>query len=39
MTLQEAFKKNLSKKSSRDFDRHQQNDKLRFQEPNDENPV
>jgi NTP pyrophosphatase (non-canonical NTP hydrolase) len=27
--LEDAFLKNLSKKSSRDFDRHQQNDKLR----------
>jgi NTP pyrophosphatase (non-canonical NTP hydrolase) len=27
--LKDAFLKNLSKKSSRDFDRHQQNDKLR----------
>jgi len=27
--LEEAFLKNLSKKSTRDFDRHQQNDKLR----------
>ncbi|MDX2432314.1 MAG: nucleotide pyrophosphohydrolase [Bacteroides sp.] len=27
--LKDAFLKNLSKKSTRDFDRHQQNDKLR----------
>jgi NTP pyrophosphatase (non-canonical NTP hydrolase) len=27
--LEQAFKKNLEKKTSRDFDRHQQNDKLR----------
>jgi NTP pyrophosphatase (non-canonical NTP hydrolase) len=27
--LEEAFRKNLTKKTSRDFDRHQQNDKLR----------
>ena len=27
--LEEAFRKNLEKKTSRDFDRHQQNDKLR----------
>jgi len=27
--LEEAFHKNLQKKTSRDFDRHQQNDKLR----------
>ena len=27
--LEEAFLKNLAKKTSRDFDRHQQNDKLR----------
>jgi NTP pyrophosphatase (non-canonical NTP hydrolase) len=27
--LEDAFQKNISKKSSRDFDRHQQNDKLR----------
>jgi len=27
--LDQAFKKNLQKKTSRDFDRHQQNDKLR----------
>jgi NTP pyrophosphatase (non-canonical NTP hydrolase) len=27
--LADAFKKNLEKKTSRDFDRHQQNDKLR----------
>jgi NTP pyrophosphatase (non-canonical NTP hydrolase) len=27
--LEDAFLKNLNKKSSRDFDRHQQNDKLR----------
>ncbi len=27
--LEDAFLKNISKKSSRDFDRHQQNDKLR----------
>ena len=27
--LEDAFLKNLAKKSSRDFDRHQQNDKLR----------
>ncbi len=27
--LEEAFRKNLQKKTSRDFDRHQQNDKLR----------
>ena len=27
--LDQAFKKNLEKKTSRDFDRHQQNDKLR----------
>ena len=27
--LQVAFQKNLEKKTSRDFDRHQQNDKLR----------
>ena len=27
--LQAAFQKNLEKKTSRDFDRHQQNDKLR----------
>jgi len=27
--LEDAFKKNLQKKTSRDFDRHQQNDKLR----------
>ena len=27
--LETAFKKNLEKKTSRDFDRHQQNDKLR----------
>ena len=27
--LEDAFLKNLSKKSTRDFDRHQQNDKLR----------
>jgi NTP pyrophosphatase (non-canonical NTP hydrolase) len=27
--LELAFKKNLEKKTSRDFDRHQQNDKLR----------
>lgn len=39
INLEDAFLKNLAKKSTRDFDRHQQNDKLRFQEPNDENPV
>jgi NTP pyrophosphatase (non-canonical NTP hydrolase) len=27
--LEKAFEKNLAKKSTRDFDRHQQNDKLR----------
>ena len=27
--LEKAFEKNLAKKTSRDFDRHQQNDKLR----------
>ena len=27
--LEDAFMKNLDKKSTRDFDRHQQNDKLR----------
>ena len=27
--LERAFEKNLEKKTSRDFDRHQQNDKLR----------
>ena len=27
--LEHAFEKNLEKKTSRDFDRHQQNDKLR----------
>jgi NTP pyrophosphatase (non-canonical NTP hydrolase) len=27
--LESAFQKNLEKKTSRDFDRHQQNDKLR----------
>ena len=27
--LETAFRKNLEKKTSRDFDRHQQNDKLR----------
>lgn len=27
--LEDAFEKNLAKKSTRDFDRHQQNDKLR----------
>lgn len=27
--LEAAFQKNLAKKTSRDFDRHQQNDKLR----------
>jgi NTP pyrophosphatase (non-canonical NTP hydrolase) len=27
--LEAAFRKNLEKKTSRDFDRHQQNDKLR----------
>jgi NTP pyrophosphatase (non-canonical NTP hydrolase) len=27
--LEEAFRKNLEKKTTRDFDRHQQNDKLR----------
>jgi NTP pyrophosphatase (non-canonical NTP hydrolase) len=27
--LETAFKKNIDKKTSRDFDRHQQNDKLR----------
>ena len=27
--LEDAFMKNLAKKSTRDFDRHQQNDKLR----------
>jgi len=27
--LQAAFQKNLEKKTARDFDRHQQNDKLR----------
>ena len=27
--LEAAFQKNLEKKTSRDFDRHQQNDKLR----------
>ena len=27
--LEDAFLKNINKKSSRDFDRHQQNDKLR----------
>jgi NTP pyrophosphatase (non-canonical NTP hydrolase) len=27
--LEDAFIKNISKKSTRDFDRHQQNDKLR----------
>ena len=37
--LEAAFRKNLEKKTSRDFDRHQQNDKLRFQGPNDENSV
>jgi NTP pyrophosphatase (non-canonical NTP hydrolase) len=37
--LETAFNKNIQKKTSRDFDRHQQNDKLRLQEPNDENPV
>ena len=37
--LETAFNKNIQKKTSRDFDRHQQNDKLRFQEPNDENSV
>ena len=37
--LETAFSKNIQKKTSRDFDRHQQNYKLRFQEPNDENSV
>jgi NTP pyrophosphatase (non-canonical NTP hydrolase) len=37
--LEKAFLGNLQKKTTRDFDRHQQNDKLRFQEPNDENSV
>lgn len=31
--LEEAFRKNLEKKTSRDFDRHQQNDKLRDPTP------
>lgn len=29
INLETAFQKNLEKKTSRDFDRHQQNDKLR----------
>jgi NTP pyrophosphatase (non-canonical NTP hydrolase) len=31
--LESAFRKNLEKKTSRDFDRHQQNDKLRYRRP------
>lgn len=31
--LEKAFQKNLQKKTSRDFDRHQQNDKLRVLRP------
>ena len=28
--LEQAFQKNLEKKTARDFERHQQNDKLRY---------
>jgi len=28
--LEKAFQKNLQKKTARDFERHQQNDKLRY---------
>lgn len=31
--LEKAFRQNLKKKTSRDFDRHQQNDKLRNPRP------
>lgn len=31
--LETAFQKNLQKKTARDFDRHQQNDKLRVPRP------
>lgn len=31
--LEQAFQKNLQKKTSRDFERHQQNDKLRYPRP------
>ena len=31
--LERAFEKNLEKKTSRDFDRHQQNDKLKDSRP------
>jgi NTP pyrophosphatase (non-canonical NTP hydrolase) len=31
--LEKAFKKNLKKKTARDFERHQQNDKLRSPRP------
>jgi NTP pyrophosphatase (non-canonical NTP hydrolase) len=30
INLEDAFSKNLEKKTSRDFDRHQQNDKLNY---------
>lgn len=31
--LEQAFQKNLQKKTARDFERHQQNDKLRYPRP------
>jgi len=31
--LEKAFRKNLEKKTVRDFERHQQNDKLRYPRP------
>jgi len=31
--LEQAFRKNLEKKTARDFERHQQNDKLRYRRP------
>lgn len=31
--LEKAFQKNLQKKTARDFERHQQNDKLRYPRP------
>jgi NTP pyrophosphatase (non-canonical NTP hydrolase) len=37
--LESALQKNLHKKTSRDFDRHQQNDKLKYQDPENENPL
>ena len=31
--LEKPFQKNLQKKTARDFERHQQNDKLRYPRP------